>query len=53
MLVIRRVRKAIVNEQNRVANQVRGVLAEFGVVIPKGLAALKRVWDEHSAGSCG
>lgn len=44
ILVIHRVRKAIVNEQNRVANQVRGLLAEFGVVIPKGLASLKRVW---------
>jgi transposase len=44
ILVIHRVRKALVNEQNRVANQVRGLLAEFGIVIPKGLASLKRAW---------
>jgi transposase len=44
ILLIHRVRKSIVNEQNRIANQLRGLLAEFGVVIPKGLTALKRCW---------
>jgi len=44
ILLIHRVRKAIVNEQNRVANQLRGLLAEFGVVMPQGLQSLKRVW---------
>jgi transposase len=44
ILVIHRVRKGIVNEQNRIANRLRGLLAEFGVVIPVGLRALKREW---------
>jgi transposase len=44
MLLIHRVRKSIVNEQNRVANQLRGLLAEFGVVMPRGLESIKRVW---------
>jgi transposase len=43
-LLIHRVRKGLVNEQNRVANQLRGLLAEFGVVLPKGLPSLKRRW---------
>ncbi len=46
ILVIHRVRKGLVNEQNRIANQLRGLLAEFGVVIPKGLESLKRQWRE-------
>jgi transposase len=44
ILLIHRVRKGIVNEQNRIANQLRGLLAEFGVVMPQGLESLKRVW---------
>jgi transposase len=45
ILLIHRVRKGIVNEQNRIANQLRGLLAEFGVVLPRGLESLKRVWS--------
>ena len=45
ILLIHRVRKGIVNEQNRIANQLRGLLAEFGVVMPQGLESLKRVWS--------
>ena len=45
VLLVHRVRKGLVNEQNRVANQLRGLLAEFGVVLPKGLGALKRQWS--------
>jgi len=44
ILVIHRVRKGIVNEQNRIANRLRGLLAEFGIVIPKGLSSLHRDW---------
>ena len=44
-LVIHRVRIGWVNEQNRVANRLRGLLAEFGVVIPKGLRSLHRQWS--------
>ena len=44
VLLIHRIRKGLVNEQNRVANQLRGLLAEFGIVIPKGLSSVKRLW---------
>lgn len=44
VLLVHRVRKALVNEQNRLANQLRGLLAEFGIVLPKGLHLLKRDW---------
>jgi len=44
ILVIHRVRKGLVGEQNRVANRLRGLLAEFGVVINAGLDSLKRDW---------
>lgn len=44
VLLVHRVRKGLVNEQNRVANRLRGLLAEFGVVLPKGLESLKQQW---------
>lgn len=44
VLLVHRIRKARVNEQNRLANQLRGLLAEFGIVLPRGLALLKRQW---------
>jgi transposase len=44
VLVIHRVRKGLVNEQNRTANRLRGLLAEYGIIIPKGLDKLRRVW---------
>lgn len=44
ILIVHRVRKARVEEKNRVANQLRGFLAEFGIVIPRGLQRLKREW---------
>ena len=43
-LVVHRIRKSLVNEQNRGANRLRGLLAEFGIVIPKGLRTLHRDW---------
>jgi transposase len=45
ILVVHRIRKGIVNEQTRTANRLRGLLAEFGIVIPKGLRALHRDWQ--------
>ncbi|MGR9090580.1 MAG: IS110 family transposase [Gammaproteobacteria bacterium] len=45
VLVMHRIRKSLVNEQNRVANRLRGLLAEFGVVLPKGLRTLHRDWS--------
>ena len=44
ILVIHRVRKGLVGEQNRVANRLRGLLAEFGIVIHIGLQNLRRDW---------
>jgi transposase len=44
ILVIYRVRKGVVGEQNREANRLRGLLAEFGVVVNTGLDSLKRDW---------
>jgi transposase len=46
ILMVHRVRKSRVEEQNRVANQLRGLLAEFGIVLPRGLNLLKREWPE-------
>jgi transposase len=37
ILTVHRVRKGRVEEQNRVANQLRGLLSEFGIVLPRGL----------------
>lgn len=45
VLVVHRIRKSLVNEQSRVANRLRGLLAEFGVVIPRGLRTLHRDWS--------
>lgn len=45
-LIVHRVRKSRVEEQNRVANQLRGHLAEFGIVVARGLQRLKREWPE-------
>lgn len=45
-LIIHRVRKSRVEEQNRVANQLRGHLAEFGIVVARGLQRLKREWPD-------
>lgn len=44
ILIVHRVRKSRVEEQNRTANQLRGLLAEFGIVLPRGLKRLKREW---------
>lgn len=46
VLVVHRVRAGLVSERTRVINQLRGLLAEFGVVAPKGAANLKSRWAE-------
>jgi transposase len=43
-LIIHRRRRALVTEHTRTANQIRGFLAEFGVIAPKGVNTLKREW---------
>jgi transposase len=42
ILVFHRVRRLLVGQRTQVANQVRGLLAEFGVSIPVGLGSLRR-----------
>jgi transposase len=38
---LHRVRQQLVKEMTALCNQVRGLLAEYGVVIPRGIAALR------------
>ena len=44
ILLIHRRRSQVVVEHTRTANQIRGFLAEFGVVAPVGVQRLKREW---------
>lgn len=37
-----RVRSGLIEERTRLSNQIRGLLYEFGVIIPRGFAALKK-----------
>lgn len=46
ILVVHRCRRAAVTQHTRLANQLRGLLAEFGIVVPQGVASLKRQWQE-------
>ena len=43
VLAIHRVRDGFVKARTGVVNQIRGLLAEFGVVLPQGMAALTKV----------
>jgi transposase len=42
LLALHRARQGFVVARTAQGNQIRGLLAEFGLVVPKGLAALKR-----------
>lgn len=44
--VVHRCRRAAVTHHTRLANQLRGLLAEFGIVAPRGVSTLKRQWPE-------
>lgn len=44
ILVVHRRRRQLVAEHTRTANQIRGLLSEFGVVIPAGVQRLRREW---------
>ena len=46
VLIVHRCRRAAVTHHTRLANQLRGLLAEFGIIVPKGVATLKRQWPE-------
>ena len=45
VLIVHRRRRSVVAEHTRTANQIRGFLAEFGVVAPKGVQVLKQRWS--------
>lgn len=40
VLVLHRVRDEVIKQRTALANQIRGLLAEFGIVIPKGIQHL-------------
>lgn len=40
ILVLHRVRAGIIKQRTALANQIRGLLAEFGVIVPKGIKQL-------------
>jgi len=46
MLIVHRCRASQVEMHTRLANQIRGLLAEFGVVIPKGIPQLHQQWTK-------
>lgn len=45
VLIVHRRRRSTVSEHTRTANQIRGFMAEFGVVVPKGVQVLKQRWS--------
>jgi len=46
MLVVHRLRASAVTDHTRTINQIRGLLAEFGIVIPQGVETFKRQWPQ-------
>ncbi len=44
ILVVHRRRHQLVAAHTRTANQIRGFLSEFGVIVPKGAQVLRREW---------
>lgn len=47
LLTLHRVRQGFVVERTAVVNRIRGLLAEFGVVIPQGVESLRRELSAH------
>ena len=46
VLVIHRCREAVKTNHTRTANQLRGLLGEFGIVVPKGVNRLRLDWPK-------
>ena len=42
VLMLHRLRSGAVNERTAMANRIRGLLAEFGVIVPQGLSQLRQ-----------
>ena len=41
-----RMRRLLVTERTRVVNQVRGLISEYGIIMPKGAAAFRKAIPE-------
>lgn len=50
MQTLHRVRALLLRERTALSNQLRGILHEYGIVMPRGAAALKRMVAEVLAG---
>ena len=46
VLSLHRMRELVEKQRKQLANQLRGILGEFGIVIPQGVAALRRELPE-------
>lgn len=46
MQTVHRIRRMIVQQRTALANQIRGLLAEYGVVFPQGTASIRRKLPE-------
>lgn len=46
MLAVHRIRSELVRQRTAKANQIRGLLAEYGVIVPVGINALRRALPE-------
>lgn len=46
LLFVHRVRSTLVKDHTRTINQLRGLLAEYGIVVPQGADTFKRQWLE-------
>lgn len=44
VLTVHRARQLLVAERTALVNQTRGLLAEYGVILPIGITALRRAW---------
>jgi transposase len=44
VLTVHRARQLLVAERTALVNQSRGLLAEYGLIVPAGLTALRRAW---------
>jgi len=45
ILLLHRARELIVKQKTAQSNQIRGLLAEYGIIIPKGLSHIKKLPD--------
>ena len=50
VLSLHRVRQALISQRTQLANMIRGLLAEFGITLPRGIDHLRRFAFEMQAG---